>query len=96
MAVKLSCTLPDCVEGGTGLEGDNDGGGGAGSGFSRLFCRLRFLTCCGGTGLDRRGAELTSETGELLVMDALKASLDGAFANLRESSRVGIAFLIPR
>ena len=39
------------VSGARGLSGERDGGGGAGSGFSRLSCKLRSRACDAGAVL---------------------------------------------
>jgi hypothetical protein len=71
-------------------------GGGSGSGFSRLFCRLRFRACCGvplrgGNGADGGPVVL------FLSLKAFSASRDGALLSLAESSlAASFFFRIPR
>lgn len=81
------------VSGVGGLAGESDGGGGAGSGFSRLSCTLRFRACWdGGCGIEAEVAG--SGVGSRFRIWA--ASLDGARPKVKDSSRMGIALLSPR
>ncbi len=76
-----------------GLDGERDGGGGAGSGFSRLSCKLRPRACW------RWDSDIEAEAAGSSAESALKtltACLDDDRASLKGSSRVGMAFLIPR
>jgi hypothetical protein len=74
--------------------GDKVVGGGSGSGFPRLSCKLRLRTCCGRSSRDC-GSGAVATAGEVEA-EALRASLEGALVTRVESSREGIAFLKPR
>lgn len=98
MVARLSCT--GFANGVRGLAGESWGGGGSGSGFARLFCKLKLRACCvldGATALPGRGAEVVAFSNGMLDCDGLRrASCEGCRASLVLSARPGARFLMPR
>lgn len=87
----------DCLAVMFGSRGDIGPGGGTGSGFSRLSCKLRFRTCCpcfsvAGGGADSKGAGMGKDGGPV----DFDPRRDEFLVNRSESSRLGIAFFRPR
>lgn len=90
-----------CAKGVSGLAGDSWGGGGSGSGFPRLCCRLKLLACCvlvGGVALAGKGAEEVAFSMLMSVTEGFRigASLEGWRVRRVRSSRLGARFLMPR
>lgn len=100
IVARLPCCA-DCAKGVTGLVGDSDGGGGSGSGFDRLFCRLKLRACCAGDGpggLIGRGAE----TAGLSIVGTKGSDgrritrWEGLRVSRPKSSLPDVIFLMPR
>ena len=83
-----------------GLAGDSWGGGGSGSGFPRLFCRLRLRACCvfaGAGALVGSGAEEVAFSMAMSDTEGLRrASFEGCRVSLAMSSLLGVLFLMLR
>lgn len=98
MVARLSCS--GYASGVRGSAGDSWGGGGSGSGFPRLFCRLKLRACCdfaGAGALSGNGAEDVAFSNAMLDSDGLRrASCEGCRLSLAMSSRLGARFLMPR
>lgn len=95
---------PGVASGVDGLSGNMICGGGSGSGFSRLFCKLTLRKCKGAKGvvgvLEGSGAEVSgfSNDGDVFCSDGrlIRPSWEGCRVSRAISSRVGALFLMPR
>jgi len=97
IVLSVPCGICGCLAVVFGLRGDIGPGGGTGSGFSRLSCKLRFRTCCPcfsvvGRGADSKGAGMGKDGGPV----DFDPRRDEFLVNRSESSRLGIAFFRPR
>lgn len=108
--VLVRLTMPDSrprmvarlsiARGVAGVAGDSWGGGVSGSGFARLFCKLKLRACCvlvGATALPGNAAEEAAFSYEALGSDGLRmASCEGCRESPGMLSRPGARFLMLR